>query len=709
MYTSRIPIKRLRKSRRLNKRRSINQLRENIVSGVRISMVFFLGFIVLVFLEFLNYLQTIAVDLPTPEKPFGKKSIASEIYDRNGKLLYRVFDDEDRDPVNLEEIPPLVEWAFLAAEDANFYNHQGVDLGAIVRCGIRIIESNSNVCGGSTITQQLIKKTALTDEISIERKLKEIILALKIEQERSKEEILEMYLTIVPEGSNIYGITRAAKFYFGKEISELSLAEISVLAAIPQNPSRLSPTKSLTPTSSRALLENRRNYVLDQMLKHIDQINESAKENETDEDILTIEMITEARDAEIAYRDPIFPINSPHFVFYVQELLQQRPYNQGQPFDLAEIETAGLRIYTTLDLDFQRVAEEEVRRAVDVYGKRYGAENASMLALNPNNGEVLAYVGSYNYFGKPSPEGCISGRNCKFEPQVNIPNTLQAYGSTLKPYIYYNAFIRGMIDADSLMSDVPIQINNYRPKNYEGKFYGQKSARWMLINSRNIPAILLTQQMGPANLLREIKNWGYTTFPDPNAYGPAIAVGGGDIKLIEHAQGYAVLASGGMFNQVEVISRIEDSSGRIIYEHKANPTRVADERAVYLVNDILNGREGGVGYSFDGRDIAGKTGTSERQTETLFIAYTPEIVALGWLGNNSNVGMRYGATGFTSVRPWVSSFVERLGDKIPPTPFSMPSGVYYSSGHLAIKGIDAPASIGVPSQYRVSEILGVID
>ncbi|KXK27089.1 MAG: Penicillin-binding protein 1A [candidate division WS6 bacterium OLB20] len=230
----------------------------------------------------------------------------------------------------------------------------------------------------------------------------------------------------------------------------------------------------------------------------------------------------------------------------------------------------------------------------------------------------------------------------------------------------------------------------------------------MLINSRNIPAIMLTDQIGTQNVVAELQKWGYTTFDDPNRFGPAISVGGGDVRLIEHAQAYAVFASGGMYNRHEVISRIEDVDGNVLYEYKPQPQQIADPRGIYLVNDILNGKKGGVGYSFDGRDIAGKTGTSEKQTETLFVTYTPEIVAIGWLGNNTNKGMVYGATGYTSARPWVSEYVQRMGDKIPATAFKRPEGVYYNSkGHLAIRGIAAPLKVSVPRQYRPGDVLSL--
>lgn len=637
----------------------------------------------------LVYLQTISQDLPSPDKPFGIKDVATEVYDRNGKLLYRVFDDEDRDPVDLEEIPPLLIWSYLAAEDIKFFQHEGIDTEAIARCGLKYIEHKGITCGGSTITQQLIRKTALTDDIDISRKIKEILLSMKIEQIRSKEEILEMYFTIVPSGSNIYGVTRASNFYFGKEPKDLTLAQMAILASIPQNPSVLSPTKSTNPEISASLLEQRKEYVLNQLEANMDFINSQiAKKDGQDFPKLDKEMITTAREEQLVYQDPSFRINAPHFVFYVLDQLQRKPYNNGEPFGLENIETKGLRIYTTLDLEMQNIAEKQVRKAVDTYGQKFGADNASMVVLNPKTGEVLAMVGSYSYFGKESPEGCHIGINCKFEPKVNVVDTLQAYGSTMKPMIYYHSFMNGSITPDAPLNDSPIKIGNYTPKNYDGKFSGVNSSRYMLVQSRNIPAITLLDQIGVSNFINSLENWGYTTMNNPAGYGVSLAVGGGEVKLIEHAQAYGVFANNGYLTKTEAIDKITDHKGNILFKRTIDTKPVADPRGIYLVNDILNGNRGGPGYSFDGRDIAGKTGTSESQKETLYIAYSPEIVVAGILINNDNTPMRYGATGLTSVRPWVGEFLELTGNMYGPTPFHLPQGVEIrANGDLFIKGV----------------------
>lgn len=663
----------------------------------------------------LTYVQSLTEDLPSPDKPFGPKNSASEIYDRNGKLLYRVFADQNADPVEIEKVPELLKWSFLAAEDIDFYSHPGVDIPGVVRCGLRYFSSGNATCGASTVTQQLIKQTALTSERKIERKVKEIILALQIEQDRDKDEILEMYLTIAPEGSNVYGVTSASKFYFDKELDELNLAEMAIIAAIPQDPSRLSPTKSANPEEAQKRVKVRQEYVINQLEKNMDKINKEIEKSTGEKNALTQEMIDEARDYELAYKEPKFEINAPHFVFYAQKLLQQRAYNNGEPFTLGELETQGLRIYTTLDSDYQQIAEEQVKKGVDTYGQQFGASNASLVTIDPKTGEILAMVGSYDYFGVESPEGCTVGLDCRFEPKVNIADTLQSYGSSMKSMVYYKAIMDKVIYPGSVLADVPIQIGNYTPKNYEGGFIGTNSARHHLVESRNIPAIVLVESVGVDNFIKEMEKWGYTTFNNPQGYGPAVSIGGADIKLVEHAQAYGVLANQGKLTQHEAIKKIEDKEGNLIYEHKPESTQVADPRGVYLVNHMLNGVNRGPGVSWDGRDVAGKTGTSEGQRETLFATYTPEIVVVGWLGNNNNEGMRYGASGLTSAKPWVSEYLKRIGEGIPKTQFVRPEGIEFSNanctinekngceginGDLAITGFKVPAYV----QFAEAEV-----
>lgn len=701
------------------KKRSLLK-KKNLRAKAKKIFLILLGFFALVVviggLFLFGYVQSLTENLPSPDKPFGNQNSASEIYDRNNKLLYRVYGNENRDVVSLNDIPVLLRWTILAAEDVDFYKHPGIDIVSIVQCGIKNIAGTS-ACGGSTITQQLIKQTALTNERSIERKFKEIVLAMQIEQKRNKNEILEMYLNVIPEGSNIYGLKSAAKEYFGKDMKDLNLAEMAILAAIPQNPNNMSPTRSANP-NSKENAKNRQMYVLDQLEKHMNSINAQIAEQEGIENAFTKEMIEEARNYELVYSTTRKndELKAPHFVFYVQKLLQEGKYNNGEPFSKEVIETGGLKIYTTLDLDLQQIAEEQVKEAVDVYGKRHNAHNAALIATDPKKGEILAMVGSYDYFGKSYPEGCKTN-DCMFAPEVNILDTLQSYGSSMKPMVYEFAMEKGLISAGTELPDIPIKIGNYQPKNYSPTFTGIRPARIQLRDSQNIPPVYMLNTLGVKNFVNEMKKWGYTTLDDPRGYGPSIALGGADIKLVDHAQAYGVFANQGKLVKLDGILRIEDRDGKEVYTHKPEEIQVADPRAVYIINDILNANKGGPGVNasnggreyrnWDRRDIAGKTGTSEDAKETLFATYTPEVVVIGWLGNNNNAPMTGVASGFTSARPWVSKFVLRTGSYFPPTPFSRPDGVvikngcegkqeencFASAGDLGIVNINPPSYI----------------
>ena len=583
-----------------------------------------------------SYVQRISAELPSPDDPFGVRDTASAIYDRNGTELYKVFGDENRDLLSIEEIPDEVQWVFIAAEDADFFEHPGFDAAGIVRCGINnYVLKKDGICGGSTITQQMVKITVLTNERKIERKVKELLLSLQVERKYSKEEILEIYLNIIPFGSNIYGLKTASKFYFDKEPADLTLEEASLLAGIPQNPVYNSPTISPDPTVGAKKAKERQLYVLGQIEEKLDKVNSYFE----DEDLYTLDQINEAKEVELIYQEPRIDIKAPHFVFYVQELLQSRDYNDGIPFTLSEIETGGYQITTTLDYDLQQIAENAVAEAVNTYGARYGASNAALLTMKPGSGDILTMVGSKNYWGKVEPAGCVPGDTCRFEGNVNNTTSLHSPGSTAKAIAYYTAFEKGIAAPGSIVPDIPIEIGSYRPRNYDGRFYGINTARTYLAQSRNIPAIIMTESAGVQTYIDAAVAMGYTTFNNPFGYGPSIAIGGSDVKLVEHAQGFAVFANGGDLVQHEVILKITDRFGDTVYEHEPEKVQVADSRAIYLVNDILNpkSRSGKLApaVSFDGRDVAGKTGTSEDHKDTWYAYWSPDFVTVGWLGNNN--------------------------------------------------------------------------
>ncbi len=675
------------------------------------------GFVVLFFsiVFVLWYVQKISKDLPSPDAPFGAKDAASIIYDRNGVQLYKVYGNANRDTLELPNedalitdiVPEEVVWAFLAAEDIDFFEHPGFDVKSIIHCGLKNIAGKA-MCGGSTITQQLVKQTVLSSERRLERKVKELILALQVERRYTKDQILAMYLTVVPMGSNVYGVNTGARFYFGKDLKDLTIAEAAILASIPQNPSYYSPTLSIDPENSKKDLKARQNYVLDQMLKYKDKINKEVG----DDEFITEDVINEARQQEVKYIEPRIDIKAPHFVFYVQKLLQERGYNNGKPFTLADLETSGLKITTTLDYELQKTAEDIVKnKGVGVYGARYGAKNAALVTLRPSTGEVLAYVGSKDYYAKKDGDD--------FDPQVDILSSLQQPGSSAKPLTYYETFKEGILAPGSQLPDIPIQIGNYKPKNSDGRFNGMSTVRKHLVNSRNIPAIIALETIGVQKYVENANAFGYTTFKDPSLYGPSITLGAVDVKPIEHAQAFSVFANGGDFVEHEVILKIEDRYGNVIYEHKPQRKQVADPKAVFLLNDVLMGvpKSRPNVFNGDGRQVAAKTGTSENSMDTWYVMYSPEFVTIGWLGNNKNRPMRRGAFGSTSVKPWVQEYMSTILGYFPEKKaFIRPGGISYTqicSGEgedkVCIDGNDLVIEGKIPPTYIIKKKFVVCD
>ncbi len=619
-----------------------------------------------------SWLQRLNKEIPTTDAVFPEIPVASEIYDRNeleqgdgkGTLLYRQIDEQyNSDPVNIEEIPEYVKWAFIAAEDESFYEHKGFDPAAILRCGVNYVKDSNNVCGGSTITQQLVKITTKQSEVKIERKIKEVLLSIKVEQSNSKDDILQMYLQVAPFGATIYGINTASQFYFDKDPKDLTLAEGAILAAIIQNPSRLSPTKGLPdPETAQAKVKERQLYILGQLENNLGKINDQTRKNYDDpemDDVITKEMLEEARNQELAYKPPIATDKKAgHFVDYVLTQLTTRNYKNGQePFTNAELGSGGYKIYTSLDYNIQRIAEDYVRRAGNDY-TYWDVYNAAVVTTTPSNGQIISMVGSKDFYG--TSEGCDgNGANCLYNPQVNVLTTLQSPGSTNKPLGYYMAYKEGKLFPGSFLPDIPIQIGGYSPKNWNGTFNGiNYTAQQALRDSRNLPAIQVVELVGVQNYVNTAREFGYTTYNED--YGHSVILGGTSVYPVEHAQAFGVFANGGDFVQLDPILKIEDKDGNVVYQ--ANPQRksVADAQGVYLLNQSLKNLDG---FSWDQRDLSGKTGTSEDNKDNWFVAYSPDFVTVGWVGNNNNYPMNPNAAfPITTVIPWVKNYMRDVGE-----------------------------------------------
>ncbi len=650
-------------------------------------------------------------NLPDPDEPFEKKlDLTSYMYDRNGKVLYKMHGDENREIAKIEEIPLHVQWAFLAAEDVDFYAHRGIDLGGIYRAGMYELFKVGEMRGGSTITQQMLKNTVLTRERSYERKIKEMILSMRIEEEYLKEDILQLYINEIGFGGNTYGIKAASKVYFGKSVKNLTLAEAAFLAGLPQSPGRYSPLFASDIKAARKLSMSRQKYVLDQFEKKSKKINEYVRKYndwDRDDDFITTKRIKRARKQKIKLKNGKTNIKAPHFVFYVQQELLKGKYNNGKQFTLNEIERGGLKITTSLDYSLQKQAKKSVKWGLENYAKPYGGNNVSLVSIDPQTGQILAMIGSANYFGKKYPEGCKLGKNCKFEPQVNVAVSLRQPGSSIKPMMYYTGFESGKLYPSYTFVDAPIKFRGtYEPRNNSGTFRnGPISLRQALKESLNIPAVEGVEIVGVKNFIRKLRKFGYTTFDNPERFGPAIALGAGEVKLVEHVNAFSILANQGTQHPISPILKVEDSEGNVLYDHKKDDSgkerKVADERACFMINDIL--KYYWYNPPIPGYEFAGKTGTSDSNKNVYYIGYSPEVVTGVWVGNNDNTRMSTSAYGATVANPIWANYNNATLTRFKKASFSKPNGVVrastcYDSNLLANNGCRAVSDYFIASK-----------
>ncbi|MCD4693952.1 penicillin-binding protein [bacterium] len=575
-------------------------------------------------------------NLPDPNQLLQREVVQStKIYDRTGEnLLYEIYGEEQRTLATLEEIPDYMEEATVAMEDKNFYNHGGFSLWAIFRTIITDVIYRKKA-GASTITQQLVKNAILTPEKTYTRKIKELILAYKIEQNFSKKEILQMYLNEIPYGGTAYGVEAASRHYFGKNVKDINLAEAAILTALPQAPSYYSPYGP-----NKELLIQRKDYILKIMLEQ-GYINE--------------EELEEAKNYELKFREPRTNITAPHFVMYVKSKLSEK-YGEKM------IEQGGLKIYTTLDLYKQKIAEEVIGERVEKNINNYNATNAGLISIDPKNGQVLAMVGSRDYF-----DDTIDGK-------FNITTSNRQPGSSIKPIVYASAFEKGFTPNTKLFDVVTNFSNNpsqpYEPQNYNLKEYGPISIRKALSGSLNIPAVKALYLAGMDNVIDLIKKMGYSTFSDKNRFGLSLVLGGGEVKLIEHTNAYSAFAREGLIHPISVIIKIEDSNGNILEEFKSKEERVLSAESARMINSILtdnNARSFTYGLdnwlTLNSRLVAAKTGTTNDYRDAWTIGYTPSIVTGVWVGNNDNEKMKSGASGGSVAAPIWNVFMDRvLGD-----------------------------------------------
>ena len=497
----------------------------------RILIFFFASTFLWTGLGILLFWIVIMRNLPSP-KTLSQRVIpvSTKIYDRNGVLLYTIFKDKNRTPVPISEIPPHVLLATVAIEDAEFYSHPGFSIRGIVRAVLNDVKEKELSVGGSTITQQLVKNTLLTPEKTLIRKLKEVALAVEVELTYSKDEILEMYLNEVSYGGTAYGIEEAARTYFTKNVNKLSLAEAAFLAGLPKSPSRYSPFQ-----------EN-----LDGALGRQKDVLELMKTN----GFITEEQQKEAENQELTFTENKIEIKAPHFVFYVKELLEEK-------YGKEVVEKGGLEVVTTLDYQIQELAERAVKEEVEALAK-LNVTNGAALVLHPQTGEILAMVGSHDYF------------DTEHDGNVNVTTRPRQPGSSIKVVNYAYALSNGLTPA-SVITDSPVTFlvegqPPYTPKNYEGGYRGNLTLRSALAESRNIPAVKVLASYGVKLMFDMGKKMGITSWSNPDDYGLSLTLGGGDVKLLDLARVYATIANYGVKPELVSALMIKDYKGKVLEE-----------------------------------------------------------------------------------------------------------------------------------------------
>ncbi len=564
-------------------------------------------------------------DLPQPEK-FTEKEIvqSTKIYARDGQtVLYEIYDEERRTVISLNEMPTYLKQAVIAAEDADFYKHKGIDLKGVARAVMADLKILAPAQGASTISQQLIRSSYLTPEKTTVRKTKEIILTLELEMRYSKDQILEFYLNQIPFGQNAYGVEKASETYFQKKAADLSLGQAAMLAAIIKSPSRLSPYGSHLDE-----LLQRKDYVLQRML-NLGFITAGEK-NEAEKEILKFAKTGQT-------------IKAPHFVLWVKDLLEQE-YGEGF------LKQKGVNVYTTLDWDLQQKVEKIVQEQAAV-NRVYYDLNAAVVVLDPKTGEILAMVGSKDFFGDPYPKDCHPGKDCLFDPQYNAALALRQPGSAFKPFVYATAFKKGFDDKtivyDELTSFGIWGDKEYIPYNYDGLFRGPVTLRQALAQSLNVPSVkVLLNLAGLEDSVQTAQDLGITSLKPP--FGPSMVLGGYEVSLLEMTSAYSGFANQGLWVKSSPILSIKDDRGNNIWEFKPQPRRVLDSKVADLINDILSDNEARAPifgthsllyFDSPGVRVCAKTGTTQDYRDGWAIGYAPFVAVGVWTGNNNNEPM----------------------------------------------------------------------
>jgi len=596
-------------------------------------------------------------DLPEPGKLVeAQVENSTRIYDRNGIPLYSVYEDVNRSYVALNKIPKHLQNATIAIEDQDFFTNEGFSLTGYVRGLLIDPILKRRVTGGSTITQQLVKNVLLTSERTIPRKIKELVLAIQVDQRYSKDEILEMYLNDVPYGGTAIGVEAAAETYFGKKVNELSLSESAVLAGLPQSPSTYSPYSGNDYYIGRS----------EQVLKNMREEGYITRDQE-EKALSEVKKMTFSKKEETSFK-------APHFVIYVKGILAEQ-------FGEKAVETGGLQVTTTLDYEIQKEAEKIVDEEIEkLKGFRVG--NGAVVVMDPKTGEILALVGSKDYFNEEE------------DGNFNVALANRQPGSSLKPIMYATAFEKGYT-ASSMIMDVETNFPTddptkpiYTPVNYDGKLRGPVQLRFALGNSLNIPAVKMLAKVGITDVMEKgyemgLTNWEPTRENLQNV-GLSLVLGGREVSLLDEVTAYSAIANKGVKMDPYTIEKVTDNKGKKLFEHRDNDgQRVLSEEIAFIISHILldnNARSDAFGASsalrIAGKTVSVKTGTTDEKRDNWTVGFTPSYVVGVWVGNNDNSPMNPAvASGVTGASPiWNRVMSHVLKDEDDESP-KIPDGV----------------------------------
>ncbi len=620
------------------------------------------------------------IDIPSIAGFHDRKVAEStKIYDRTGEiLLYDVHGTVRRTKVPFANISRNVKNATIAIEDAEFYTHLGIKPTAILRAILANIETGRFSQGGSTITQQVVKNTLLTSDKTITRKIKEWILAIRIEQILTKDEIFEIYLNESPYGGTIYGVEEAARYFFGKSSKDVTLAESAYIAALPQAPTYYSPFGN-----HRDALESRKNLVLLKMKERT---------------FITEEEYSAALVEKVTFTASDYGgIKAPHFVFYVREYLEEK-------YGVNAVNEEGLEVITTLDFDLQRQAEDIVTKHALENEKTFNAENASLVAIDPKTGHILSMVGSRGYFDE------------NIEGKYNIALAQRQPGSSFKPFVYATAFAKGYTP-DTVVFDVPTQFNSscpiddllthdecYAPQNYDGVFRGPMTLRDALAQSVNIPAVKVLYLAGVKESLDTAKRLGITTLTRPlGYYGLPLVLGGGEVTLLEMVSAYGVFANDGVRNPSTAILSVKDASGEELEKFTEKPLQAIDAEVARTMNEVLSDNNARIpafgersALVVPGYTVAVKTGTTNDYRDVWIIGYTPTLAVGAWAGNNDNRAMEKKVAGFIIAPLW-NEFMQYALPKMEEVAFTPPAEINTEEGNPILHGVWSQPGEGIHS------------